>query len=535
MEGTRVYELGPGAGPMAGPPPLVTGQGLKQLLYVLGKWKAIIALVVVGAVGATGFFALFVLPKVYQSSATVDVTALLAPQGTGQGGGGGAGLQGAVTQATTQPTATMPTLLWTITSPANLTAAAKILSPHGSGGLGGSVSASQISGTNLITVSATSHNPQQAAAIANAVAQAFATSESASTSGTVAQGLTKLEQEAATVKARLATASQNLAKAEQEPGAAASTKSEISADNAQIASLSGQLSTAEVALQAAVAAQNAQASQLQGVPATISSTSNASASATAQANPQYQSLTSQLNTDEVQLATDKAKAQQLYQQTLQYNYAVEPSAYLAAKQAYQSAEVTVAGDQAAIQAVQNELAQTPSTLAPSSQSAPAVTVSPNPQYQQLEQALHSQQVTVAQDEAQVAQIQKMLPPLEQSVSSLESQSTAADSTLSAAQSQVDSLTQTYQTLETNITNAQISQALSVNGGSVRIEAPAGVPGAPISPKKKTDLALAFLVGLVAGCALAFILEQFDNTIKTPEDVRRVVGLPTLAVVPMVRS
>jgi len=60
---------------------------------------------------------------------------------------------------------------------------------------------------------------------------------------------------------------------------------------------------------------------------------------------------------------------------------------------------------------------------------------------------------------------------------------------------------------------------------------AEVPERPISPKKRLNLILALLFGLLGGIALCFLLEILDNTVKGPEDVEKLVGLPSLGVIP----
>ncbi len=40
-----------------------------------------------------------------------------------------------------------------------------------------------------------------------------------------------------------------------------------------------------------------------------------------------------------------------------------------------------------------------------------------------------------------------------------------------------------------------------------------------------------VLGLVVGLLLAFTLEAFDNSLKTPADVERFVGLTTLGAIP----
>jgi capsular polysaccharide biosynthesis protein len=53
----------------------------------------------------------------------------------------------------------------------------------------------------------------------------------------------------------------------------------------------------------------------------------------------------------------------------------------------------------------------------------------------------------------------------------------------------------------------------------------------IAPQKRVAALAAGLVGLLAGILLAFGLEYADNTLKSPNDVERILGLPTLARIP----
>jgi succinoglycan biosynthesis transport protein ExoP len=58
-----------------------------------------------------------------------------------------------------------------------------------------------------------------------------------------------------------------------------------------------------------------------------------------------------------------------------------------------------------------------------------------------------------------------------------------------------------------------------------------VPQNPVTPKKKRNLLLSFLIGILGGGGLCFILEYLDNTVKGPEDVEKLTGLPSLGVIP----
>lgn len=63
---------------------------------------------------------------------------------------------------------------------------------------------------------------------------------------------------------------------------------------------------------------------------------------------------------------------------------------------------------------------------------------------------------------------------------------------------------------------------------------AAVPAAiPISPQKTQNVAYALIGGILAGLVLAWIRERFDDSIQTPDDIKEILGLPFLGVVPMV--
>lgn len=66
--------------------------------------------------------------------------------------------------------------------------------------------------------------------------------------------------------------------------------------------------------------------------------------------------------------------------------------------------------------------------------------------------------------------------------------------------------------------------------NVRIIDHALVPGGPFRPSLRKDLTYGLLIGLLAGLGAALLIEFLDRTIKTPEELERRLGLPTLAVI-----
>jgi polysaccharide biosynthesis transport protein len=60
--------------------------------------------------------------------------------------------------------------------------------------------------------------------------------------------------------------------------------------------------------------------------------------------------------------------------------------------------------------------------------------------------------------------------------------------------------------------------------------PATVPNSPISPKKANNTLLAGVAGLVIMGMIVFLLEYLDDTIKSPRDVKKAMGLPVLGYI-----
>jgi capsular polysaccharide biosynthesis protein len=53
----------------------------------------------------------------------------------------------------------------------------------------------------------------------------------------------------------------------------------------------------------------------------------------------------------------------------------------------------------------------------------------------------------------------------------------------------------------------------------------------VSPRPLLNIAMAFVAALVLGVLLAFVVDYFDDTVKTSDDIKKLFGLRVLAVVP----
>jgi len=70
-----------------------------------------------------------------------------------------------------------------------------------------------------------------------------------------------------------------------------------------------------------------------------------------------------------------------------------------------------------------------------------------------------------------------------------------------------------------------------NFDNVSILAPALIPRNPVSPRITINAGIGFLVGIMSGIFIVFLLEFLDKTIKTEHEIERLVNLPVLGVIP----
>jgi len=97
------------------------------------------------------------------------------------------------------------------------------------------------------------------------------------------------------------------------------------------------------------------------------------------------------------------------------------------------------------------------------------------------------------------------------------------------QHDAESNKQLYDGLLQKLKEATITVGL--HSDNIRIVDPALVPASPSRPQKARNILFAVLVGLIGGVGLALLREYLDNTVKSPDDVEKLTGLPSLAVVP----
>jgi polysaccharide biosynthesis transport protein len=82
---------------------------------------------------------------------------------------------------------------------------------------------------------------------------------------------------------------------------------------------------------------------------------------------------------------------------------------------------------------------------------------------------------------------------------------------------------------------EVGVAGGVGTNNVSVVDKADVPLFPYKPDLRRNALIGLLLGLMAGLALAFLLEYLDDSIKFPDEVERFTGLALLGVVPKVQA
>ena len=95
----------------------------------------------------------------------------------------------------------------------------------------------------------------------------------------------------------------------------------------------------------------------------------------------------------------------------------------------------------------------------------------------------------------------------------------------------ESARQMYELLINRFKETSLTQDMKT--GNIRVIDPAEVPKEPVKPRKRLNILLAIIVGLVTGTGLAFFFEYLDNTIKLPEDIKKYLHIPYLGPVPVI--
>jgi len=102
---------------------------------------------------------------------------------------------------------------------------------------------------------------------------------------------------------------------------------------------------------------------------------------------------------------------------------------------------------------------------------------------------------------------------------------------SALKKEVEADVALYNSLYGRIKEAGIAAAS--RSADIQVVDAARVPETPIHPRPLLNFGVGLLAALVGGIALAFISEELDNKLRSPEDIRRWIGSANVSVIPAI--
>ncbi|MBC5805432.1 MAG: hypothetical protein DLM53_03185 [Candidatus Eremiobacter antarcticus] len=150
---------------------------------------------------------------------------------------------------------------------------------------------------------------------------------------------------------------------------------------------------------------------------------------------------------------------------------------------------------------------------------------PNPVYQQLSQQAATLRAQISGDAAQLGTLQGQLNPMSSDLRKLPAETVQ----LANLQRKAKLTEDVYTAMQQKLNEATVAKTTALSDVAIT---QAATPGdADVKPKLLLNLLLGFMLGLVIAVSGVFIMEFFDNTFKTEEDVQRALPFPVLSTIP----
>lgn len=164
-----------------------------------------------------------------------------------------------------------------------------------------------------------------------------------------------------------------------------------------------------------------------------------------------------------------------------------------------------------------------------------------PKLQQLESQLAAVQSSIAQESGKLGQRikneylaavqrEKMLQSALEQQKGEANQLNESSIQYMALKREADTNRDLYNNLLQKMKEASVAAGLRSN--NIRVVDVARVPYKPTKPNVPLNLGLGAVLGLMGGVVLAFVLETLDNSVRTPEQVTTLSGLPSLGIIPL---
>jgi polysaccharide biosynthesis transport protein len=145
---------------------------------------------------------------------------------------------------------------------------------------------------------------------------------------------------------------------------------------------------------------------------------------------------------------------------------------------------------------------------------------------------------IAEKEATLAQLEPVLTLYQQVYTNLVvlGQPVSEGTNTSSRVEQLQTTLGLYQNIYINRLNSleAVRLARAQNTPNVVQVEPAMIPTSPVSPRPFQSTALAAAIGLILAAGIAFLIEYLDDTLKTMEDIERVLQLPVVGYIAQIQ-
>jgi capsular exopolysaccharide synthesis family protein len=153
----------------------------------------------------------------------------------------------------------------------------------------------------------------------------------------------------------------------------------------------------------------------------------------------------------------------------------------------------------------------------------------NPVRLTLDQSIAQTQGTIQALEARSKALEKLADRTRQELAQLP----GLESRLSQLTGDLETYQQAYQSLGEKYQQLQIS--IKAREANAEVLSAAVAPGSPIKPRKITNLLAAVVLGTLLAFLLAAVLERLDDRVHSDDEVTQITQLPVLAHVPLIEE
>jgi polysaccharide chain length determinant protein (PEP-CTERM system associated) len=155
----------------------------------------------------------------------------------------------------------------------------------------------------------------------------------------------------------------------------------------------------------------------------------------------------------------------------------------------------------------------------------------NPNYISLKERISALDAQITSAKAEVEQLRVKILGLEKAILDVPRK----EQELVALRRDYSVNSSTYNSLLRRLEEARVTKEMEVQdkGGRIRVIEPATVPYKPVKPNRVIILLMGLGGGFAAGYGIGFLRHLMDNTVKSEDDVRGLVGLPVLGQIPTV--